>query len=144
MVNCDIRLASDDARFCVPLTRWGFLYPYEGVRRFVEVLGPSHATSLLLLGETVTAGRAYEMGLVHRVVAHRQFEVETEAIVGSLVQSAAMAVRETKTLLRRARWDMRPSDAFLDEVYLRIAACLSSHDTRERRRIGAKRPRGDS
>jgi enoyl-CoA hydratase/carnithine racemase len=133
VLSCDIRLASEETRFCIPATRWGFLYPYEGIRLFIEVLGASHATSLLLLGDIVPASRAYEIGLVHRVTPGDRFEAEIEAVVTTMVQSAPLAVRETKTLLQRARWDAQPSAAFLEEVYGRIAMCLSSQESRDRR-----------
>jgi enoyl-CoA hydratase/carnithine racemase len=134
VLSCDIRVASDDARFCVPTARWGLLYSYEGIRRFVETVGLSHATSLLLLGEVVPASRAYEIGLIHRVTRHDQFDTELEAVLKALTGGVPVALRETKALLQRARWDAQPGTAFLDHVYARIGACLSQEESRARRR----------
>jgi len=134
VASCDLRLASEEARFAIPATRWGFLYPYEGIRSLVEVLGHAHATHLLLLGEPVSASRAYEIGLVHRVVPADRFEAELEALATAVTEGAPAAIRETKVLLQRARWDARPSAEFIGEVYGRIAACLGGEDARDRRR----------
>ena len=134
-LRCDIRVASEDARFAIPVIRRGLLYPYEGIRHFVETLGVSHATSLLLLGDVVSASRAYEMGLVHRVASGDGFEAELEAIVTTMVQGVPLAVRGTKALLQRARRDTQPPPEFLEEVYGQIATCLSNQDALERRRV---------
>jgi enoyl-CoA hydratase/carnithine racemase len=134
VASCDLRLASDEARFSIPATRWGFLYSYEGIRSLVELLGVSHATGLLLLGEPVSASRAYEMGLVHRIVPADRFEAELEALATALIEGAPAAIRETKALLERARWDARPPAEFITDVYGRIAACLGSEEARARRR----------
>jgi enoyl-CoA hydratase/carnithine racemase len=134
VASCDIRLASGEARFSIPATRWGFLYPYEGIRSLIEVLGVSHATGLLLLGEAVSASRAYEMGLVHRVVPPDRFEAEVEAIATAVTEGAPLAIQETKALLQRARWDARPSEEFINDIYERIASCIGSQDSRDRRR----------
>jgi enoyl-CoA hydratase len=133
MLSCDLRVASEDTQFGLPVTRWGFLYPYEGIRQFIETIGLSHTTSLLLLGDMVDAARAYEMGLVHRVIPGDRFDAEVEAAAAAVGQAVPLAVRETKALLQRARWDAQPSAAFLEDVYLRIAACLGSQESRARR-----------
>lgn len=133
-VHCDLRIAAEDARFSMPPARFGFLYPYEGIRRFVEVVGLSHATALFLLGETITATRAYEIGLVHRLLGAGAFEDELEGIVRILVENAPLAMRETKAVFNRACWEGSTPPEFLETMYARIAACLNSEDVREGRR----------
>lgn len=75
---CDLVVASDDAFFADPVLRMGipgveyFAHPWETNPRF--------AKEFLFLGERVTAARAYELGMVNRVVAHDQLVAETTAL----------------------------------------------------------------
>jgi enoyl-CoA hydratase/carnithine racemase len=65
---CDIRIASGRAQFGVTPARIGIIYPLSGIRRLVTVAGPAIAKLLLLTGELIDANRAYEFGMVTRVV----------------------------------------------------------------------------
>jgi enoyl-CoA hydratase len=72
---CDLIVASDDAFFADPVVRMGipgveyFAHPYE--------LNPRIAKEFLFLGERMPASRAYEMGMVNRVVTRPDLEQQT-------------------------------------------------------------------
>lgn len=63
---CDLIIASDDAFFADPVVKMGI----PGVEYFAHphAMSPRLAKEFLFLGEKITAGRAYEMGMVNRVV----------------------------------------------------------------------------
>src|SRR5690606_6146455 len=73
---CDLIVASDDAFFADPVVRMGipgveyFAHPYE--------LNPRIAKEFLFLGERMSAERAYQMGMLNRVVSRDQLEEETD------------------------------------------------------------------
>src|SRR5277367_5423763 len=64
---CDLIVAAEDAFFADPVVRMGI----PGVEYFAHpwVMGPRQAKEFLFLGERITAARAYELGMVNRVVA---------------------------------------------------------------------------
>ncbi len=65
---CDLRLATPDARFAVPVARLGLMVDHWTVERLALLAGHSTARWLLLTAEPVTADHAHQVGLVHRLV----------------------------------------------------------------------------
>ena len=72
---CDLIVASDDAFFSDPVVRMGI----PGVEYFAHpwVMGPRFAKEFLFLGERVSAQRAYEIGMINRVVARDELDSYT-------------------------------------------------------------------
>ncbi|OBH80623.1 enoyl-CoA hydratase [Mycobacterium scrofulaceum] len=72
---CDLIVAADDAFFSDPVVRMGI----PGVEYFAHpwALGPKFAKEILYTGERFSAQRAYEIGMVNRVVARSQLRDET-------------------------------------------------------------------
>src|SRR5882724_11695495 len=78
-VMCDLRLCSDDARFCIPAARLGVAYPIErGVERLVHIVGAANATEILLTARVYNAEEAHHMGLVNRVYPRAELEAYTQ------------------------------------------------------------------
>ena len=65
---CDLRVATGDARFAVPVAKLGLMVDHWTVQRLALCAGPSTARWLLLTAEPIGATRAAEVGLVHEVV----------------------------------------------------------------------------
>ena len=63
---CDLRVATETARFGVPAVRLGLVVDEWTVRRVADLMGPSLARSVLLGAETVDLERAMSSGFVHR------------------------------------------------------------------------------
>ncbi len=95
-LSCDLRVARDDAAFAWPEVIIGYPAP---VTRLASYLGRGLATQLAVLGEQVTARRAYEIGLVSEVAEPASFE----RCLCELAERAAglprSAVAETKKRL---------------------------------------------
>jgi enoyl-CoA hydratase len=128
-VHCDLRICSDDTRFCMPPNRHGFLYPTEGIQRLAAAAGLARAGYMLLTGSTVAAPEALADGIVQKQVPSAQFESELQALCATLAGNAPLSLRETKrTLQALARGETTPGD---EAMYERIAACLNSQDVRE-------------
>ena len=45
-LSCDMRIAADDARFCIPAARLGLGYAYAGLKRLVDIVGPAYAAEI--------------------------------------------------------------------------------------------------
>ena len=75
---CDLIVAADDAFFADPVVRMGI----PGVEYFAHpwVLGPRFAKEMLFTGDRFDAGRAYQLGMVSRVVPLSELESVTFAL----------------------------------------------------------------
>jgi methylglutaconyl-CoA hydratase len=95
---CDIVLASQSARFGYPEVNIGFV-PAMVMAILRRSVSEKAAFELVVTGTLVSAGRAYELGLVHRVFADEQFSTEVEAYVAKLAAKSASALMLSKRLL---------------------------------------------
>lgn len=128
---CDIRVASDDARFGFFHMRRGMHFGDGGIVRLVNVCGVGVAMELELMGEPVDAQRANEVHLVNRVVPRDQVMATAEEIASKILRNPRVAVESAKdTILEVAG---RPLD---DQ--LRIE-CLNSYAVMGDPEIVAKR-----
>jgi len=76
VAQCDLALASEDARFTTPGVTWGFFCSTPGVAVGRNLLR-KRAMEMLLTGDLVDARKALEWGLVNRVVAAGELGAET-------------------------------------------------------------------
>ncbi len=73
-LSCDLRIASDRARFGQPEILLGIIPGGGGTQRLARLVGPSRAKDMILSGRQVKADEALAMGLVDRVVPADEFE----------------------------------------------------------------------
>lgn len=99
---CDFVIASDRATFGFPEVRIG-VPTIVGAIRMPQRLRWEDAMELLLIGDSVDAERAKEMGLVGRIVPHDTLMDEARTLAQRLCRSAPLAVRTTKEVAVRSR-----------------------------------------
>jgi methylglutaconyl-CoA hydratase len=95
---CDIILAAQSAQFGYPEVNIGFV-PAMVMAILRRSVSEKAAFELVVTGETVSAARAHDLGLVHRVFADDQFSSEVESYVVKLAAKSASAVMLSKRLL---------------------------------------------
>ena len=66
---CDLRICTEGSKFGVPAAKLGLGYGYPGLKRLVDIVGPSFAMEIFYTARQFTAAEAQVMGLVNRVVA---------------------------------------------------------------------------
>jgi enoyl-CoA hydratase/carnithine racemase len=76
VAQCDLAVASEQARFATPGVTWGFFCSTPGVSVGRNLLR-KHALEMLLTGDAIDAHKALEWGLVNRVVPAGELEAET-------------------------------------------------------------------
>ena len=81
-VCCDLRICGDNSRFAVPAAKLGLGYGYAGLKRLVDVVGPSFAREIFFTARQFDAAEAREMGLVNRVVPDGEVEVLCQELRG--------------------------------------------------------------
>jgi enoyl-CoA hydratase/carnithine racemase len=100
---CDIRIASESAKFAESFVKLGII-PGDGGAWFLpQVVGFAKASEMALTGDILDANEALRWGLVSRVVPDPQLMPEAKAIAARIAAHPRGAVRMTKRLLREGR-----------------------------------------
>ena len=93
---CDIRIASERARFGSFEARRGFHHADGGIVRLVNICGAGVALEMLLTAEPIDAERALRCNLVSRVVPHERLMEEAHSVARQILRNSQTAVRSAK------------------------------------------------
>jgi enoyl-CoA hydratase/carnithine racemase len=96
---CDIRIATDDARFSMREPALGLVPDLTGTTNLVTAVGYSRALEWSASGRFVDAGEALASGLVSRVVAREDLDAAVEQMVQGVTAHPHGAVAATKSLM---------------------------------------------
>jgi enoyl-CoA hydratase/carnithine racemase len=128
-INCDIRIASDDARFGVPAAKLGLGYRFSGINRLAILVGPAYTAEIFFTGRQFTAQEALQMGLVNRVVPAAELESAVMELAQTLVANAPLTIAAVKRALIEFHKDQHQRDLALCQKM--IDDCFASDDYRE-------------
>ena len=95
---CDLRVASETAKFCLPEIRIGLFPDGGGTQRLPKLVGASRAKEMMFLGEPISAEEAFRIGLVNKIVPSGQALPVAQALARRLANMSATALR----LIKRA------------------------------------------
>lgn len=127
---CDLRLCSNEARFCIPAARLGIAYAVErGVERLVHVVGAANAAEILLTASVYNADEALRMGLVNRVLLKAELESYTRDYVLKLADNAPLSLAAHKFFVRESTKATNLRD--MDKIRALSGRCYSSDDYKE-------------
>jgi enoyl-CoA hydratase/carnithine racemase len=117
---CDIRIASENARFGLPETTLSVLPGAGGTQRLARLVGTGRAIEMILTGRFVDAAEAHAIGLVTAVVPPGGLHAELRALADRILAKGPLAVRLAK-LVVRAGMD---ADQRTGQVVERLAQAL--------------------
>ena len=100
-LSCDVRLASQQARFSLPQAASGLIPMDGGTQRLPRLIGVGKALELILTAETISAGEALEIGLVSQVVPQEDLAAEVETLARSIAGKAPVALRYIKEAVNK-------------------------------------------
>lgn len=95
---CDIAIAAESAKFSFSEVKIGVVPACIGPY-VIKKLGEGKARELFITGERMKAARAYEVGLVNKVVPDDQLDSEVDTLVQSILTSGPNAVATAKRLV---------------------------------------------
>lgn len=99
-VACDLRIASDEARFGMPAARFAMTMARPDLERLVDAVGVSAARWLSLTGKVVRGDEALRLGLVHAVTPAAELDAATERVVDGLLAADRSAVEWFRRSIR--------------------------------------------
>ncbi len=138
-LSCDLRIANESARFGVPAAKLGLGYEMPGVRKLVDVVGPSYAKEIFYTARQFSAQEALAMGLVNRAVPDADLERYVREYAQSIAANAPLTVSSIKTIVGELMKDERVRDEALCQRV--VDTCFASEDYVEgRRAFVEKRP----
>ena len=127
---CDIRIANEQATFAVPAAKLGLGYRGDGLKRLVDVVGPSFSKEIFYTARQFTAQEALTMGLVNRIMPRNVLGSYIDDYTKTIAGNAPMTVSASRVVINEL---MKGSD--YDEALANKAVddCFSSEDYKEGR-----------
>lgn len=127
LLACDLVLASDRAKFGQPEIKVG-VYPPPAVVLLPHLVGSRRTAEIVLTGDTFTAQRAHEMGLVNRIYPADELEAGAEELIAGLAGLSGSVLRHTIQALRSSQ-SFRATMQPMQEHYLE--GLMKTHDAME-------------
>ncbi len=126
---CDIRIASENAKFGQPELGLGIIPGAGATQRLPRIVGLGWAKHLVLTGDVIDARQALEIGLVTAITPHGQLQIRAREMAKRVLRQGPLAARLAKMALNAsARVDL---DSGLLIETLAQALCYSSEDKAE-------------
>jgi enoyl-CoA hydratase len=126
---CDIRVASDRARFGQPEINLGIIPGAGGTQRLPRLVGESKAMQMILTGDMIDAQEALRIGLVSEVFPAADLEARTMELANRIAEKSPVALQMAKAAVKNAaRMGLREG---LDQEIDLFALCFASEDKEE-------------
>ena len=124
-----LAVASEEALFAKPEIKIGIPPTFGGTQRLPRLAGRKRALELLLTGETFSPQRAYEMGLVNRVVAHDRLLSSAFELAERIVRHSPLAAsRIIAAVTRGINTTIEEGLLIEREQFARMAATSDVHE----------------
>lgn len=126
---CDLRIASENAKFGQPEVSLGITPGYSGCVRLPRLVGIAKAKELIYTGDYISACEAAKIGLVNKVVPFEELMDVAIDMAGKISSKAQIAVRYSKLAINRGiETDLETAIAFENQVF---ALCFATEDQKE-------------
>lgn len=128
-MSCDIRIASEKAKFGQPETGLGITPGFGGTQRLARIVGLGKAKELIYTSAIIKADEAYRIGLVNKVVPLEELMNEAKAMANTIAKQAPVAVTLSKIAINRGmQVDIDTALSYEAEVF---GECFSTEDQKE-------------
>lgn len=124
---CDIRIASERARFAESFVKLGIIPGDGGAWLLPRIIGLSRASELAFTGDVIDARQALEWNLVSRVVPHDALQDEARRLAARIAANASHGLRLTKRLIRESMHARLDTVLELSAAYQAIAHKTDDH-----------------
>jgi enoyl-CoA hydratase len=126
---CDIRIASDRAKFGQPEVSLGIVPGFGGTQRLPRLIGKGRAKELLYTADMINAEEAYRIGLVNKIVPADELLSTAKELAEKIMARAQVAVQLCKAAVNTGMdIDLESGIAYEAEVF---GLCFASADQKE-------------
>ncbi len=128
-MSCDIRIASDKAKFGQPEVLLGVVAAFAGTQRLPRLVGKGRAKELLFTGDQIDAAEACRIGLVNKVVPAGELLTAATALAAKIISRGPVAVQLCKAAVNEGLdMDLESAQAYEAEVF---GLCFATADQKE-------------
>ncbi|HHS13500.1 MAG TPA: crotonase [bacterium] len=125
---CDLRIASEKAKFGQPEVNLGVTPGFAGTQRLPRLIGKARAMELLVTGEVIDAHAALAYGLVNRITEPEDLMDEAKSLAAKIIAKGPVSVRMVKACVNRGmQADIDTGGAFESDAF---GLCFASGETR--------------
>jgi enoyl-CoA hydratase len=129
VLNCDLRIASEDARFGQQEINLGIVPGGGAMQKLPRLVGMAKAKEIVFTGEVIDAQTALEIGMINKIVPSQKLMEESKALARKLLSKSSIALTYAKKSMNSGV-DMSLSSAMdMDECY--FARCFATEDQKE-------------
>ncbi|SPJ13976.1 3-hydroxybutyryl-CoA dehydratase (fragment) [Syntrophobacter sp. SbD2] len=126
---CDIRIASEKAKFGQPEVSLGITPGFAGTQRLPRLVGKGRAKELLFSGGMIDAAEAHRIGLANKVVTPEELIAAARDMAGIIMSRGPVAVRLCKAAVNEGLdMDLESGVAYEAEVF---GLCFATADQKE-------------
>ena len=104
-VSCDIRFCSEKSKFGLPAAKLGLGYPFEGLKRLVDTIGPGAARDITFSARRIDADEALRIGLVQKVLPEEELRDFVVDYAKTVAENAPLTVKSMKIIINETRMD---------------------------------------
>lgn len=126
---CDLRIASESARFGQPEVNLGIIPGWAGTQRLPRLVGKGRALELVLTGELIDAQEAWRIGLVNKVVPHSELMVEARELASKIASRSMVVTRLCKEAVNNGlEMDLSRASQYEADLF---GLCFGTADQKE-------------
>jgi len=126
-VACDLRFCTERSKFGLPAAKLGLGYPYAGLKRLSDIVGPGYAKEITFSGAIYDSATAKEMRLVNRILPDDELEEYVLDYANTIAMNAPMTVRAMKNIFTNIYQENIEKKDF-DGCQAMVDACFASED----------------
>ncbi|MGH7885832.1 MAG: enoyl-CoA hydratase/isomerase family protein, partial [Thermodesulfobacteriota bacterium] len=97
--TCDIRICVDTAILGMPPAKLGVVYSYSGIKKFINLIGLGNTKELFLIGKTIDAEKAKNIGFINHLSSKNDLEKTTYDLASQIVENAPLSLRTMKKMI---------------------------------------------
>lgn len=120
---CDIRIASEKAKFGQPEVNLGIIPGFGGTQRLQRLIGKGMAKYLIMTSELIGAEEAHRLGLVEKVTAPDELIPACEEIARTIMSKAPIAIKTAKNIINKGAMLDVPTAVALESEAFTVPFC---------------------
>lgn len=138
-LNCDLRIASQDARLGIPAAKRGLSYDFADIKLLVDLIGPSATKNMLYTGRAFSAEEALRIGLINELASVDELKAKVMKISDTIAANAPLSIAAAKFIVDTATTDPEKRDLHACEAH--FTKCMTSEDFAEANQAFAEKRR---